>query len=751
MSILKPTLIAAMLSTSLVLTNAQATPLDARVEQLLQQMTLEEKVGQLTQYSGDKAATGPVTFTGDLQNDIRTGKVGSMLNVLGARYTRQYQEVAMQSRLKIPMLFALDVIHGYQTTFPIPLAEAASWDLDAMRLSARIAATEAAAAGIHWTFAPMVDVTRDPRWGRVMEGAGEDPYLGAQVAAARVRGFQGERLGELNAVMATAKHFAGYGAVEGGREYNAVDMSMRKLWDVYLPPFRAAAAAGAASFMNAFNDLNGVPASGHRYLLRDVLKGQWGFDGVVVSDWASIGEMVAHGYVADKKGAALAGITAGSDVDMASNAYREELPALVAQGRVSTALLDDSVRRVLRKKFELGLFDDPYRFSNTEREQRVLNNPQHRLAARDVARKSIVLLKNENHVLPLSSELKRIALIGPMAKLKKPNHGAWAVNLPELDYDQFVVSQWEGLKNRLGSKTELLYAQGCDIEGDSKAGFAQALDVAARADVVLLSLGERWDVSGEARSRTDIHLSATQQDLVQAIRALGKPVVLLISAGRPLIFNRSADNADAILYTWWLGTEAGNAIADVLFGDTNPSAKLPMSFPRAEGQIPVYYNALNTGRPPSPTDEKGYNSNYVDQPVTARYPFGHGLSYTQFAYSDLQLSTHQLHADGAIELTLKLRNTGSRAGAEVVQLYLRDPVASLVRPIKELKGFQKVLLQPGETRQLRFTLNTDSLSFHNQALQWVAEPGEFELMVGASSADIRLRARFELLDSAPAR
>ena len=744
-----PAALTLMLALSPLAQAALPESVDQKVDALLQKMSMEEKLGQLSQYSGDWRATGPVTFKGNLKQDIQSGRVGSMLNVLGAHSTRQYQEVALQSRLKIPLLFGQDVIHGYKTTFPIPLAEAGSWDLAAIERSSRIAATEAAASGIHWTFAPMVDIARDPRWGRVMEGAGEDTYLGSKIAYARVKGFQGRQLGDLNAVMATAKHFAAYGAALGGRDYNSVDMSERMLWETYLPPFKAALDAGAATFMNSFNDLNGVPASGNKYLLRDILKGQWGFTGFVVSDWGSIGEMVAHGYVKDGKGAALSAITAGSDMDMESNAYRNNLAQLVAENKVPVSLVDDAVRRILRKKFALGLFDDPYRFSDPAREQAELNNPAHRQAARDMAAKSIVLLKNSKHVLPLSKNVKTIAFIGPMVKASKDNHGAWAVSLPDVDYSKLVVSQWDGLTNKLGRGTRLLYARGSEIEGNNKDGFAAALKIAKQADVVIVSVGERWDMSGEARSRSDLGLPGVQEDLVKALQATGKPVVVLINAGRPLVFNWIADNVPTILYTWWLGTEAGNAIADVLVGDVNPSAKLTMSFPRSVGQIPIYYNSFNTGRPQTAGAASGYVSGYIDLDGSPRFPFGYGLSYTEFEYSHLALDKSVLQGDEKITVTLDVKNSGKVAGEEIVQLYLRDKVASVVRPVLELKDFQKVRIEPGQTRTLRFVIDREKLSFYNAQLQWGAEAGEFELMIGASAADIRLRTNFELASTRP--
>ncbi len=724
---------------------SQNKTIDQKVDDLLKQMTLAEKIGQLNQYTGNNQATGPITINPNKESEIKAGLIGSMLNVIGTKYTRQYQELAMQSRLKIPLLFGQDVIHGFKTTFPIPLAEAASWDLNAMELSARIAATEASASGIHWTFAPMVDIARDPRWGRVMEGAGEDTYLGSKIAFARVKGFQA-KLGDINSVMACAKHFAAYGAAVGGRDYNSVDMSERMLWDTYLPPFKSAVDAGAATFMNSFNDLNGVPATGNKYLQRAILKGKWNFQGFVVSDWGSIGEMVNHGNVKNNKEAALLAITAGSDMDMESNAYRYNLANLVQEGKVDVALIDDAVKRILRKKFELGLFDDPYKYSNSKREEKELNNPMHRKIAREVGQKCVVLLKNENNLLPLSKDIKKIAFIGPLVKEHKQNMGFWAVELPQLNYDKEVVSQWEGLQNKVGKNTQLLYAKGCEVDGNNKDGFEEAVAVANQADVVILSIGEKWDMSGEAKSKSNIHLPGVQADLVKAIQATGKPVVVLINAGRPLIFNDTADSVPAILYTWWLGTEAGNSIADVLFGDYNPSGKLPMTFPREEGQLPIYYNHFNTGRPAQNETATHYVSAYIDLKNSPKFPFGFGLSYTTFKYSDLKLSKKKMKNNDTIEVTANITNTGKFAGEEVVQLYLRDKVGSIVRPIKELKGFEKIKLNVGETKTVQFVIDNQKLSFYNDELQFNSEPGDFDLMIGSSSEDIRLKDSFELVE-----
>ena len=674
-----------------------------------------------------------------------------MLNVTGVKRTRELQELALQSRLKIPMLFGQDVIHGFRTIFPIPLGEAASWDLKAMEDGARVAATEASAAGVHWTFAPMVDIARDPRWGRVMEGAGEDTYLGSRIAFARVKGFQGNNSGELNAVMACAKHFVGYGAAIGGRDYNSVDMSNRLLWEVYLPPFKAAVDAGVATFMNSFNDLNGVPATGNRYLQRDILKGKWSFKGFVVSDWGSIGEMINHGSVKNEYEAALSAITAGCDMDMESRNYKNNLAQLVKDNKVPVVYIDDAVKRILQKKFELGLFDDPYRFCNAEREQAALNNPEHAKAARLIASKSIVLLKNENQLLPLSKETKTIAFIGPLVKPLKQNKGFWDVEVPGVD-SNFIVSQWKGLENKMGKHSKLLYAKGCDIEGDDRSGFAEAVNIAKQSDVVILSIGERRDMSGEAKSRSNINIPGVQELLLKELLATGKPVVVLINAGRPLVFDYTADNAPAILYTWWLGSEAGNAIADILFGDYNPSAKLAMSFPRSVGQVPIYYNYFNTGRPATNDENRNYNSSYNDLSIFPKYEFGYGLSYTGFKYTGLQFSNKKMKREDQITVSVTVTNTGKYAGEEIVQLYVRDKVGSFIRPVKELKDFQKLMLAAGESKTISFMIDMEKLSFYapdpanDQQLKWVAEPGEFEIMIGASSKDIRLKDSFELVN-----
>lgn len=738
---IKPFLFSLLFLTSLSLFSQRKT-IDQKVDSLLRLMTLEEKIGQLNQYSGDWSYTGPITYDGDKQNQVRKGQLGSMLNVMGVQHTRALQEMAMQSRLKIPLLFGQDVIHGFKTTFPIPLAEAASWDTATIRQSARIAATEAAAAGIHWTFAPMVDIARDPRWGRIMEGAGEDPFLGSLIAAARVKGFQGNGLGNTDAIMACAKHFAAYGAAVGGRDYNSVDMSLRQLYETYLLPFKAAVEAGAATLMNSFNDLNGIPATANSYLLRDVLKKEWKFKGFVVSDWGSVGEMINHGYVKDGYEAALSAINAGCDMDMESRSYKDNLARLVKEGKVKIQTLDDAVKRILRKKFELGLFDDPFKFCNEEREQKEMNNRVHTTAARDMARKSIVLLKNDRQLLPLNKQTKTIALIGPFIKAVKDNLGFWSMEWP--DDSAKIISQWQGISDKDDKQSKLIYAKGCNINDTSTAGFAEAVEAAIKADVIIMSVGEARDMSGEAKSRSNIHLPGVQEELIKAVYSTGKPIVVMINAGRPLIFNWTADHVPAILYTWWLGTEAGNAIADVLFGDYNPSGKLPVTFPLSEGQIPIYYNHYNTGRPAMNDSDRFYRSAYIDLSLYPKFPFGYGLSYSGFSYSDVKLSAPSFKTGQTLTASIVVTNTGDFDGEETVQLYIRDIVGSVVRPVKELKGFQKVFLKKGESKEVRFVISTEMLKFYNKDLKYIAEPGSFRLFIGGNSRDVR-EAGFEFL------
>lgn len=709
-----------------------------KADSVLALMTLKEKIGQLNQYTGNWQATGPLVNDTTKLSKIRQGLVGSMLNIKGAENTRALQEMAMESRLQIPIIFGLDVIHGLRTIFPIPLAEAASFDMDAIERSARVAAEEASASGVHWTFAPMVDVSRDARWGRVMEGAGEDPWYGSKVAVARVKGFQGDDLSENNTIMGCAKHFAAYGAPIAGKDYNTVDMSMVNLHNNYLPPFKAVTEAGVATFMNAFNELNGIPCTGSEFLQRDILKDKWDFEGFVVSDWGSIGEMVPHGYVKDRKGAALAAIQAGSDMDMESRCYIDFLQELVESGKVSESLVDDAVRRILIKKFELGLFDDPFRYSNEQREQEKVMHPDFREAARDMGRKSVVLLKNENNILPLSENLSSVALVGPLMKSKKDMCGFWANE----QWTDSVVTIWSGMKKAL-PEARLIYSEGYDLETGEVADIRQTVTETSRADAIVVAVGERWDDSGEAKSMGNIYVKEDQQRLVEALVKTGKPVVVLVMGGRPLIFNKIRDNAKAILFTWWLGTESGNAIADVLLGEYNPSAKLPMTFPKHIAQVPVFYNYKNTGRPENP--DVGYSTKYKDIDFKPAWPFGFGLSYTSFSYSGLKIENKEVKKGSPVKVKVTVKNTGKYPGEEVVQLYIRDMVGSLTRPIKELKGFKKINLRPGESSEVSFELTSKELGFWNREGQFLVEPGEFTVMAGTNSDDY-LKETFLLVE-----
>lgn len=712
--------------------------IDQKVAELLSKMTLEEKVGQMVQYSGFEYATGPQqSNSAAVLEEIKKGKVGSMLNVAGAEETRAFQKLTQQSRLKIPLLFGQDVIHGYRTTFPVNLGQAASWDLAMIEKSERIAATEASAYGIHWTFAPMVDIARDPRWGRVMEGSGEDTYLGTRIGLARIKGFQGKGLGSLDAVMACAKHFAAYGAAVGGRDYNSVDMSLRQLNETYLPPFKAAAEAGVATFMNSFNDINGIPATANQYIQRELLKGKWNYKGFVVSDWGSIGEMIPHGYAKDAGEAAHKAILGGSDMDMESRVYMAELPKLVKEGKVDSKLVDEAAGRILAKKFEMGLFDDPYRFSNEKRQKEQTDNQENRKFGREFGSKSIVLLKNKGNILPLSKNIKTVALIGPFGKETVANHGFWSVAFK--DDSQRIVSQFDGIKNQLDKNSTLLYAKGCNVDDQDKSMFAEAIETAKKAEVVIMTLGEGHAMSGEAKSRSSIGFSGVQEELLKEIAKTGKPIVLMINAGRPLIFNWAADNIPAIAYTWWLGTEAGNSIADVLFGTVNPGGKLPMSFPRTEGQIPVYYNHYNTGRPAKNNTDRNYVSAYIDLDNDPKFPFGYGLSYTDFKYSDMSLSSADLKGNQTLNISVTVSNTGKFDGEEVVQLYIRDLFGKVVRPVKELKGFQKIFIKKGESKKVDFKLTPEDLKFFDNDLNYDWESGEFDIMVGTNSRDVQTK------------
>lgn len=705
------------------------SPYAEKVDSVLKLMTLEEKIGQMNQYTSDLQATGPSRKDSTKLEQIRKGRVGSMLNVKGASNTRRFQEAAMESRLRIPLLFGLDVIHGMRTVYPIPLAEAASFNLKLMERTAAAAAKEAASEGIHWTFAPMVDVTRDARWGRVMEGAGEDTWYGSRVAEARVRGFQGKSLADTATVLACAKHFAAYGACIGGRDYNTVDISRLTLHEVYLPPFRAAAEAGVATFMNAFNEVEGVPATGNAHLVREVLKGDWNFNGFVVSDWNSVGEMVNHGLVPDLKGAAYKGGTAGCDMDMESRAYTSHLEELVKEGTVDEAYIDDAVRRILLKKFELGLFDDPFRYCNEQRQQKTVLSPELRQVAREAGAESIVLLKNDNGVLPLK-EPEHIAVVGALADSKEDMMGSWAIE----GVREEAITVLQGIKNRYPNSV-IAYADGYDLE-TNQLDLAGAKRVAAMSDIVIVGVEERAYQSGEARSMAHIDVPDSQQQLVKHLKEMGKKVIVLVMGGRPLIFNELEPYADAILMTWWLGTEAGNSIADVLSGDYNPSGKLPMTFPAAIGQVPIYYNYKNAGRPSQP-GFMTYTCGYLDQDFRPAYPFGYGLSYTQFEISDPIPSKKEYKKGETVERRVTVKNTGKCEGKETVQLYIRDLVSSVTRPVKELRGFEQVTLKPGEEKEVVFQLHEKELGFYNGNLEYVVEPGEFELMVGNSSDHLK--------------
>jgi len=721
---------------------------EQKVDSVLALMTLKEKVGQMNQYNGSWDVTGPASNVSDKEKETRlkNGGVGSMLNVLSVKATREAQKMVMEnSRMKIPLVFGYDVIHGYKTIFPIPLGESASWDLDIIKKSAAIAASEASAAGVHWTFAPMLDISRDARWGRIMEGSGEDPFLTAKIGVARVQGFQGDDLSKRNTIAACAKHFAGYGLAEAGRDYNTVTIGEYELHNIVLPPFKAAAEAGVATFMNAFNEIDGIPATGHKVLQRDILKDGWKWDGFMVSDWGSIGEMIAHGYAKDKKHASEIAANAGSDMDMESYAYESSLEQLVKEDKVDEKLIDDAVKRILRIKFRLGLFDDPYKYCNEEREKNEIYTKENQDFAREVAKKSIVLLKNERKLLPLSKNIKSIAVIGPLANDKDTPIGNWRAK----GETNSAISLLEGIKNKIGSSsTKITYEEGVSIlteeypngrgflmplnfNTDDTSGIAAAVKAAENAEVVILAIGEVALHLGEGRSQTNIKLVGVQQELLQAIYKVNKNVVVTLMNGRPMDIFWTAENIPSILECWHLGSQSGNAIADVLFGDYNPSGKLPVSFPHNVGQEPLYYNQKMTGRPYSPTHVTF--SGYRDAPKTALYPFGHGLSYTSFEYKNLKLSKAEISKSGAMEASVEVTNTGDRNGEEVVQMYIRDMIGSLTRPIKELKGFQKVLLKPGETKTLTFKVGAEELQFYTANKKWQVEPGDFELWIGGDS------------------
>lgn len=707
------------------------------IDALLARMSLEEKAGQLSQLAGIATKTGP-QVPALREEDVAGGRVGSFLNVWGAETTHKLQRIAVEkSRLGVPLLFAGDVIHGFRTLFPVPLAEASSWDVELARRCARAAAVEASAAGLHWTFAPMVDVARDARWGRVIEGAGEDVFLGSAFAVARVRGFQDAAAGDPTFMLTTAKHFVAYGAGEAGREYNTVDVSERALREVYLPPFRAALEAGASTVMPAFNEVAGIPMHAHAPLLRGLLRDQWGFQGIVVSDYTGIQELIAHGVAAGPPEAAELALSASVDIDMVSGIYAQKLPDLVRAGRVPQQQLDAAVRRVLSAKQRLGLFDDPYRYSDPERERRQTLSPPLRALAREAGQKSLVLLKNERALLPLKKDLGTIAVVGALADDARSCLGNWEA----AGRAQDAVTVLAGIQRAVSPKTRVLYARGAAPDSRSSAGFAEAERAARAADVVIAVVGERESMSGEAQSRSYIGLPGAQQALLERLHATGKPIVAVLMNGRPLSIGWLAEHAPAIVESWFLGVEMGHALSDVLFGDVNPSGKLPMSFPRNVGQAPLYYNYKRTGRPPKALER--YTSKYNDVPWTPLYPFGHGLSYTTFRYAAPRLSADRLGPDDALTVTVKVENTGKRSGEEVVQLYLRDEVASRTPPVMTLRGFARVALAPGAAREVTFTLDQEDFALLDASLQRVLEPGVFTVLVGGSSGELQ-KAQFTL-------
>jgi len=697
-----------------------------RAGELLEQMTLEEKIGQLNLRSSKWESTGPVEGKGYVE-EVRAGACGGIFNLPKVEYAREMQRIAVEESPRgIPLLFGYDVIHGYKTIFPIPLGLASSWDMDAVERSTRIAAVEAASSGINWTFAPMVDIARDPRWGRIAEGAGEDTYLGCEVAKANVRGFQGNELSDPFTVAACMKHFAAYGAAQAGRDYHTVDISERVLLDTYLPPFKAALDAGCASVMTAFNELDGVPCTGNDFLLNTILRGEWGFDGVVVTDYTSIDEMVDHGTAADEADAAAQALRAGVDLDMMSSAYVENLEALLAEGRITMAQIDRSVLNVLRLKEKLGLLDDPYRYCSEQREKEMHYAPAHLQASYEIAGKSMVLLKNDG-VLPLNKG-RRIAVIGPLAIAKNDLLGTWKAR----GDGEMATS----ILDAFGSNS-VLYAKGCDVVSNDVSGFAEAVAVAKQSDVVVMVLGEGAWQSGEAASRTDIGLPGVQTELLKAVKESGKPIVLVLLNGRPLALEEEDALANAILEAWHPGTEGGRAVVDILLGKINPSGKLPVTFPRSLGQVPIHYNMKNTGRPITPEKPIKFQSKYLDSPNDPLYPFGFGLSYTTFEYSDISLDRAGISGNETLTASVMVSNKGRRAGEEVVQLYIRDLVGNVTRPVKELKGFRKILLQPGENQTVEFTVGEKELTFLRRDMTWGTEAGEFELFIGSDSRDVQ--------------
>jgi Beta-glucosidase-related glycosidases len=741
---------------------AQTTPaakMNSFISGLMSKMTLEEKIGQLNLVTpGWGVPTGSVVSKG-VEDNIRKGRVGGLFGIYGPEKVRQAQELAVkESRLKIPLIFGLDVIHGHKTIFPIPLGLSCSWDTAMIERSARIAAVEATADGLSWVFSPMVDIARDPRWGRIAEGSGEDPYLGSAIARAMVRGYQGSDLSKDNTVMACVKHFALYGAAEAGRDYNTTDMSRIRMYNEYLPPYKAAVDAGVGSVMSSFNEIDGIPATGNKWLLTDLLRRQWGFKGFVVSDYTSVNEMIAHG-MGDLQTVSALALNAGLDMDMVGEGFLTTLQKSLKEGKVTQKQIDDACRRILEAKYKLGLFDDPFRYINDTRAQQNIMNEEHRRAAREFAARSMVLLKNINNILPLK-KTGTLALVGPLANNQSEMLGTWAVSGDKTK----SVTIMEGIKNVAGSGLTILHAKGANITDDT--AFAkrispfgppteidprspdsliqEAVDIANKADVVVAVVGEAAEMSGESASRTNLDIPEEQMKLVKALVKTGKPLVVVLMNGRPLTIPWMDEHVPAILEAWFPGTEAGNAVADVLFGNYNPSGKLTATFPRNVGQIPIYYNAKNTGRPLMPGDAPKFKSNYLDVENKPLYPFGYGLSYTTFTYSHVKLDRTSFRPGQSITASVTVTNSGDRDGEEVVQLYIRDLVGSVTRPVKELKGFQKVALKAGETKTVRFTITVNDLKFYNSELKWVAEPGDFKVFIGGNSRDVR-EADFKLL------
>lgn len=731
---------------------AQKRKMDKVIDDLMSRMTLEEKLGQLNlPVAGDIVTGGPAAAS-NLAGKIKAGEVGGLFNMKGVDKMRELQRVAVEeSRLGIPIIFGMDVIHGYETIFPIPLALSCSWDMDAIERSARVAAVEASADGIAWTFSPMVDVSREPRWGRVSEGNGEDPYLGSEIARAMVRGYQGKNMERPDEIMACVKHFALYGAPEAGRDYNTVDMSRQRMYNEYFAPYRAAVDEGVGSVMSAFNVVDGVPATANKWLLTDVLRDQWGFDGFVVTDYASIAEMAPHG-MGDLKSNSARALKAGTDMDMVADGFRGTLAESLKDGSVSQEDIDKAVRRVLEAKYKLGLFNDPYKYLDATRAAKEIYTDEHRREARETAAKTFVLLKNEGNILPLEKKGK-IALIGPLANTAANMPGTWSVAADLQRYSPLL----DGMKRAVGDKAEILYAKGSNLTRDPKIEanatvfgremrdprsdeelLKEALEVAAQADVIVAAVGESSEFSGECASRSNLDLPDVQKELMEALLATGKPVVMLNFSGRPTVMTWESEHVPAILNVWFGGSEAADAISDVVFGDVNPSGKLTHTMPRNVGQIPIYYNHLNTGRPT--TDDRWFakfQSNYIDVLNSPLYPFGYGLSYTPFEYSDMTLSSTELPMDGTLTASVTVTNKGDREGDEVVQLYVRDLVGSISRPVKELKGFERITLKPGESRKVDFRITPDMLKFYNFDLEEVNEPGEYDVMIGPNSRDVK--------------